>query len=163
MKRIYVVLIMLLVASPLSARVSPRSLVELGPKATVYINDDVRFGIAVDAVVNPLRNIGFRLDLAEIVFDPTSFHFNRDGSLDAFVYIPLRRMWFYVYTGVGLRIHDTGEDTQTQFAVRGGVGLNYAIRPRASLFVEPGISISGNGETDVSFRISAGARFGIIK
>ncbi|MGB7054455.1 MAG: hypothetical protein WBE28_03950 [bacterium] len=163
MKKIPIILILLFVVSSVSAKAIGRSLIELGPKASVYINDGVQFGVGVEAVVNPLRNIGFRFDLTEVLFDPTTFYFNREGSIDAFVYMPLQNMQFYFHSGIGIKIHETGTDTQTRYSIRGGIGLNYPLNPKTRLFVEPGIVFAGNGETDVSFRVSAGARFGIIK
>ena len=159
-KALYAVLLTIVILAP---AVSHGALIDLGPKATLYISDDVRFGLGVEAVINPLRHIGFRIDLTEIVFDPTTFYLNHSGSIDAFLYFPARRMRFYVYSGLGLRIQDTAEDTHTQFVIRGGMGLEWPIRRRSSLFVEPGISIADNGGTDVTFRLSAGARFGVIR
>jgi len=163
MKKACVMMVMLLIVLSAEARIVKRSLIELGPKATLYINEDIQFGIGVEAVVNPLRNVGFRLNLSEVTFDHTTFYFNREGSLDAFVYIPLQKMQLYVHSGVGLKTHETGAGTQTHYSIRGGLGLNYPLNPKTCLFGEPGLIISGNGDTDVSFRVSAGVRFGIIK
>lgn len=162
MKKILITLMLLFIVSSVDAKTIERSLIEIGPKASLYINDGVQFGIGVEAVVNPFRIVGFRFDLTEILFDPTTFYFNREGSLDAFVYIPLRNIQLYVYSGIGLKIHETGAGTQTRYSIRGGLGLNYPLNPKTCLFVEPGIIFAGNGDTDVSFRVSAGARFGII-
>ena len=163
MKEIRVMCATLLAIAILAPAVSYGALIDLGPKATLYINDDVRFGLGVEAVINPLRRIGFRIDLSEIVFNPTTFYLNRDGSINAFLYFPARRMRFYVYSGLGLWVHDTAEDTQSQFVIRGGFGLEWPMRRRCSLFLEPGISIADNGGTDVTFKFSAGARFGVIR
>ena len=163
MKNIPVVLMLLSALFSVEAKGLDKSLIEIGPKATLYIDEDTRLGIGIEAVVNPLRNVGFRIDLAEILFDPTIFYLNREGSLDAFVYIPLQKMQLYVHSGVGLETHETGAGTQTHYSIRGGLGLNYPLNPKTCLFGEPGLIISGNGDTDVSFRVSAGVRFGIIK
>jgi hypothetical protein len=153
---------LLFIVSSVDAKSIERSLIEIGPKASLYVNDGVQFGIGVEALVNPFRIVGFRFDLSEILFDPTTFYFNREGSLDAFLYISLRNIQLYVYSGIGLKIHETGTGTQTRYSIRGGLGLSYPLNPKTCLFVEPGIIFAGNGDTDVSFRVSAGARFGII-
>jgi hypothetical protein len=163
MKKLPIILMLLFIVSSVEAKTTDRSLIEIGPKASIYINDGVQFGIGIEAVVNPLRIVGFRFDLTEILFDPTTFYFNREGSLDAFVYIPLRNIQLYIHSGIGLKIHETGAGTQTDYSIRGGLGLNYPLNSKTCVFVEPGIIFSGNGDSDVSFRVSAGARFGIIR
>jgi hypothetical protein len=163
MKKIIIMLVMLFIVVSADAKILKKSLVELGPKATLYINDEINFGIGVEAVVNPLHSVGFRINLTEVTFDPTTFYFNREGSIDAFVYIPMQNMQLYVLAGIGLKTHETGAGTQTRYSISGGLGLNYPLHPKTNLFIEPAVIISGNGETDVSFRVSAGARFGIIK
>lgn len=154
---------MLFIISSVDAKIFKRALIEIGPKANLYIkNEDVQFGIGVEVVVNPLRSVGFRLNLTEIRFDPTTFYFNREGSLDAFIYIPLQNIQLYVHSGVGLKTRETGPDPKTHYSIQGGLGLNYTLNQRTTLFAEPAVIISGNGETDVSFRVSVGGRFGVI-
>jgi hypothetical protein len=82
-------LMMFFIVVSADAKILKRSLIEQGPKATLYINDEFNFGIGVEAVVNLLRSVGFRLNLTEVTFDPTTFYFNRAGSIDVFVYIPM--------------------------------------------------------------------------
>ena len=162
MKKLFIIMAMLFIISSVDAKIFKRALIEMGPKASLYINGDIQFGIGVEVVVNPLRSVGFRFNLTEIRFDPTTFYFNREGSFDAFVYIPLQNIQLYVHSGIGLKTHETGAGTQTHYSIQGGLGLNYPLNQRTTLFAEPGIIISGNGETDVSFRVSAGGRFGVI-
>jgi hypothetical protein len=163
MKKLFIIMAMLFIISSVDAKIFKRSLIEIGPKANLYIkNEDVQFGIGVEVVVNPLRSVGFRFNLTEIRFDPTTFYFNREGSIDAFVYIPMQNMQLYVLAGIGLKTHETGAGTQTHYSIQGGLGLNYPLNQRTTLFAEPAVIISGNGETDVSFRVSVGGRFGII-
>ena len=163
MKKVFIIMAMLFIISSVDAKIFKRSLIEIGPKASLYIkNEDAQFGIGVEVVVNPLRNVGFRLNLTEIRFDPTTFYFNREGSLDAFVYIPLQNIQLYVHSGIGLKTHETGTGTRTRYSIQGGLGLNYPLNQRTTLFAEPAVIISGNGETDVSFRVSVGGRFGVI-
>jgi hypothetical protein len=87
MKKLFIIMAMLFIISSVDAKIFKRSLIEIGPKANLYIkNEDVQFGIGVEVVVNPLRSVGFRFNLTEIRFDPTTFYFNREGSIDAFVW-----------------------------------------------------------------------------
>jgi len=165
MKKLFIIMAMLFIISSVDAKIFKRALIEIGPKASLYINEeneDVQFGIGVEVVVNPLRSVGFRFNLTEIRFDPTTFYFNREGSIDAFVYIPMQNMQLYVLAGIGLKTHETGAGTQTHYSIQGGLGLNYPLNQRTTLFAEPAVIISGNGETDVSFRVSVGGRFGVI-
>lgn len=162
MKKLFIIMAMLFIISSVDAKIFKRAFIEIGPKASLYINEDVQFGIGVEVVVNPLRSVGFRFNLTEIRFDPTTFYFNREGSIDAFVYIPMQNMQLYVLAGIGLKTHETGAGTQTHYSIQGGLGLNYPLNQRTTLFAEPAVIISGNGETDVSFRVSVGGRFGVI-
>ena len=164
MKKLPIILGLFFIISSVEAKSIERSLIQIGPKATLYMDHEYQFGIGMEAVVNPLRCVGFRLDLAEIIFDPTTFHLNREGSLDAFIYLPLRNLAFqlYFHSGIALRVYETGTGTEKRYSIRGGVGLNYPLNPKTHLFVEPGIIFIGNGETDIPLRLSAGARFGII-
>jgi len=162
MKKVFIIMAMLFIISSVDAKIFKRALIEIGPKASLYINEDVQFGIGVEVVVNPLRSVGFRFNLTEIRFDPTTFHFNREGSLDAFIYLPMKGLQLYVHSGIGLKTRETGDDPKTHYSIQGGLGLNYPLNQRTTLFAEPAVIISGNGETDVSFRISVGGRFGVI-
>ena len=164
MKKLLIILVLFAAVSLVGARTTSRPLIQIGPKATLYMDHEYQFGIGMEAVVNPLRCVGFRLDFAEIIFDPTTFHLNREGSLDAFIYLPLRNLAFqlYFHSGIALRVYETGTGTEKRYSIRGGVGLNYPLNPKTHLFVEPGIIFIGNGETDIPLRLSAGARFGII-
>ena len=164
MKKQIIILVLFFVVSSVSANTIDKPLLEIGPKATLYMDHEYQFGIGMEAVVNPLRCVGFRLDLAEIIFDPTTFHLNREGSLDAFIYLPLRNINFqlYFHSGIALRVYETETGTEKRYSIRGGMGLNYPLNPKTCLFIEPGITVLGNGETEIPLRLSAGARFGII-
>lgn len=140
-----------------------RSLVEMGPKATFYIGDDFNFGMGGEVVFNPLDRVGFRIDLVELIFDPTRFYMNYGSSLDGFYYFPMQKMQVYALAGFGLMVHDTGAGSSTFFSIRFGGGLDYPLNPKTTLFGEPTLIIAGNGETDVSVRISLGARFRVLK
>jgi len=162
MKKILIITAVLLLVVAAEAK-SYRSLVEIEPKASLYIGS-VRFGLGCDVVFNPLRTVGFRLGVTELSFgDYTQFYLNHSTSLDALIYFPMSGMQPYVHTGFGFNMIDVGGGSSTFFSIRGGLGLSYPWSRGSNLFVEPGVIISGNGETDVWFRLSVGARFGVLK
>lgn len=170
MKKILIAIAILLFVVAAEAK-RYRSLVELEPKASLYIGS-VRFGIGCDVIFNPLKTVGFRYSGTELSFgdDHTQFHLNfsfLNSSLDALIYFPMREMQPYVHTGIGFLVLDTDPgDSNTFFTIRGGLGLNYPWRRGTNLFVEPGVIITDPGDwgdTDVIFRLSVGARFGILK
>ena len=162
MKKLSALIVILVIVVFADAKLLKKPLIEIGPKATIYINDDVNFGVGIEAVINPINRVGFRLNLTEVTFDPTTFYFNREGSLDGFFYIPMQKLQLYIHSGVGLKTHETGVGTQTNYSIRGGLGLNYVLNSGTALFAEPAVIVSGNGDADVSFRVSAGGRFSII-
>jgi hypothetical protein len=170
MKKLLIVIAILLFVVAAEAKRS-RSLVEVEPKASLYIGS-VRFGIGCDVIFNPLKTVGFRFSGTELSFgdDQTQLYLNfsfLNSSLDALIYFPMRGMQPYVHTGIGILILDTDPgDSNTFFTIRGGLGLNYPWSRGTNLFVEPGVIITDPGDwgdTDVIFRLSVGARFGILK
>ncbi len=170
MKKILIVIAMLLFVVAAEAKRS-RSLVEVEPKASLYIGS-VRFGIGCDVIFNPLKTVGFRFSGTELSFgdDQTQLYLNvsfLNSSLDALIYFPMRGMQPYVHTGIGILILDTDPgDSNTFFTIRGGLGLNYPWSRGTNLFIEPGVIITDPGDwgdTDVIFRLSVGARFGVLK
>jgi hypothetical protein len=166
MKQLAVVLALIMVVSSLHAKIGMRgksSLIELGPKGSIYVGDDTRFGIGAEVVINPFRSTSLRLDLAEISFgDYTLFYLNSGLSLDFLIYIPMRSMQPYIHAGFGFVMLDTDAGSNTSFAIRGGMGFDFQMKPGAKLFLEPGLIISDNGDTDVIFRLSFGGRFGVF-
>lgn len=165
MKKFCIILTLLVCVSALHARRAKHPLIEIGPKANLYIGDDIRFGIGTEIVCNPLKFVGFRTEVIEVSFgDYTNFYMNAGGSLDALIYIPMRGIEPYVHAGFGFSVYSNGGSVTT-FAIRAGMGLNYAVNRRTMLFVEPGIIIvdSGVGGTDAIFRLSFGGRFGLLK
>jgi len=163
MKKILVVVAILLFIVAAEAK-RYRPLVEVEPKANLYIGS-VRFGLGCDILVNPLKTVGFRFSLTELSFgNYTQFYLNFGSSLDALIYFPMRGMQPYVHTGLGFHMLDTDPGgTNTFFTIRGGLGLNYPWSRGTNFFVEPGVIITDNGDTDVTFRLSVGARFGVLK
>ena len=163
MKKFFVILGLLVFVTTLSAKgLKGRPLIEGGPKASLYIGS-VAFGIGGEVVVNPLKNMGFRFNLAEIHFNGGTLFTVNQGSLDALLYIPMQELQPYVHAGLGL-VANGG----TTFYLSGGMGFNFTMNRGTDVFVEPGIiissvSVEGADNTDVQFRLSAGARFGLIK
>jgi len=170
MKKLFLILTILLIVSSVDAKILKRTkkpLVEIGPKASLYIGS-VRFGFGAEVVFNPLKNIGFRMDLTELSFgDYTQFHLNYVGSFDALITIPmrgLRSMQPYLHCGFGFNVLGN-EETTTTFSIRAGMGINYPWSRTTDLFIEPGIIIydPGPGDSETIFRLSVGGRFGILR
>jgi hypothetical protein len=172
MKRMSIVLLLLLVVGLGEAALrksSKRPFIELGPKASFYIGS-VGLGLGAEVLVNPLRNVGLRMDLAELYFGDrdgdgegdTQFYFNlRDLSVDGILYIPVSGIRPYAFFGFGF-----AADGRTELAFRSGLGLNYPVTAGTDLFFEPGVIIlydSVRDASDVWFRFSMGGRLGIIR
>ena len=163
-KLIFLALLLLVIWPGEAARLPRKPLIELGPKASLYIGS-VRFGLGAEMVINPMRSFGLRMDLAEVSFGDgdTQFYLNlRSLSLDAMIYIPAGNIHPYGYFGFGI-----GADGYTNLHGRGGLGLGLSVTRGGELYMEPGVIIdfSNAGEvdrTDVWFRFSMGARFGVF-
>jgi hypothetical protein len=166
----YIVLFMLISTFVcLEAKSLKRStlpLLEIGPKASLYISDDFALGIGSELVCNPVRNVGIRLDITELRFGGiTRFYVNYNSSLDGLFYIPMRGIEPYVHGGLGFVLIDNESpaDNTTSFNMRFGMGFLFPINARTNFFVEPGILIENLGDhTDAIFRLSFGARFGML-
>lgn len=173
MKRLFVILSIFLFIVTAEARGIKRvrkSLVEIGPKASFYIGEDVWFGIGAEVVANPRSNFGIRFNITELVFgNGTAFYLNggdfafSGSSLDALIYFPLTQLEPYALAGLGFWIFNPpGQgDTHTTLNFRFGMGFKFPTNPKTNLFIEPGIIVYSNGETKAMFRLSFGARFGI--
>lgn len=160
MKKIGIVIALLCVATAAQAKTAKRPLVEIGPKANLYIGDDVRIGFGAEALVSPLNAFSLRVEVTELSFgDYTSFQLNYGSSLDGLIHIPMRSIAPYVHAGMGFHVIDDF----TALSVRAGMGLNYTLQRNLDIFVEPGLIIQDYGETDVIFRLSFGGRFGILR
>ena len=161
---IFISLFLLIGLSQAQVRRGRRPLIELGPKVSLYLGHNTQFSLGAEILVNPLRNLGFRVDLTELSFGEgdTQFFLNlRNLSLDGILYIPAQGIKPYVFVGFGV-----AADGYTDVAFRGGLGLNYSITRGSDLFVEPGAVIRYNSaadETRIWFRLSLGGRFGLTK
>ena len=172
MKKIIIfVLLLVLFAQARGIKRLNYSRFEVAPKASLYIGEDAYFGIGAECVVNPVRQIGIRLNITEVTFgNGTHFYLNSGAwalsglSLDGLFYIPMTEIEPYVHGGLGFEIfdHPGAGDTHTFFSFRFGMGLNYSINPKTKVFVEPGIIIYDAGDTEAVFRLSFGARFGVL-
>ena len=145
-------------------KATKRPLLELGPKASLYMGSLLRGGAGAEIIVNPVQNAGLRIYLVELTFGEgdTRFHFNlRDISIDGILYLPMQGIEPYAFLGLGIAANG-----RTDVDFRGGIGLNYSITRGTHIFVEPGAIISYdsyNGDTDIWFRLSLGGRFTLIR
>jgi hypothetical protein len=148
-----------------SRRSARKSLIEFGPKANFYVGS-VRLGLGAEFVVNPTRNIGIRVDFTEFSFGDggSRFFFNlypRDLSIDGLYYIAMQGIEPYVFGGFGMATNGG-----TDVAFRAGMGFNYRMTRNSSIFFEPGVIVHYNSvveDTDLWFRLSMGAKFGLIR
>lgn len=171
MKRIVLILALLCIATAVYGRAPSRPLVEIGPKSNLYITDNARIGFGVEILFSPMRGFSLRTELAELSFggdifldDGTVFTLNHWSTIDGLVYIPMRSVLPYVHAGMGFRLRPDW----TNVSIRAGMGFNYSIKRNIDIFVEPGLmiyitDISGFDDTDVTFRLSFGGRFGIVR
>jgi hypothetical protein len=163
MKKLLIVLLLVLCISTAYAKRYKRPLVQIDPKATLYIGS-VRFGFGAEVVFNPLKNLGFRMDLTEISFGDggTLFTLNRGTGFDVLIYIPMKGLQPYAFAGFGLSANGG-----TNFTIDGGMGFDFVMNKKMNFFVEPGIiissiSVGGVSNTDFMFKVSGGAKFGIF-
>lgn len=160
-KKVLIVLCFLVVVFPLSAR----STFEVAPRASLYISS-VNFGLGGDIIVNPTKNIGLRVSLAELVFgDNTLFSVNSLGqgllsNIEVLVYAPVADIISYFDVAFGML---SGGGT-TSLTIGGGAGYETSLGRKKKFFVEPGLLIVNTGNnTDVMFRLSGGLKFGVFE
>ncbi len=146
------------------------ALIEVEPRVSFYIlEEDNVFGIGGDVILNPLRNLGLRINMAELTFDGGTFFTLNSAfrsampKVEALIYIPARGIQPYIHTGFGLR---TGEGA-TFLSIGGGVGFDF-LTQGPLLSAEPGIyilheSFDDFDNTEVVFRISFGAKLNIFQ
>ncbi len=168
MKKVILFLLVILmvgVGEAQTRRYARKPLLEFGPKASFYIGS-VRLGLGAEFVVNPTQNVGIRIDFTEFSFGDggTRFFFNlypSNLSVDGLYYLRMQGIEPYVYGGFGLAANG-----RTDVTFRAGMGFNYTMTRNSSIFFEPGVIVhynSYNEETDLSFRLSLGAKFGLIR
>lgn len=174
MKKIMIILLLLIVVSFVDAKVGKRfgrPMLQVEPKMSLYINDIIAdgtaFGLGGDVIINPMRNMGFRLNMMELRFNGgTSFTVNYGmmgyiPRFDALIYIPMQGAQPFGHVGFGL----TTYEGFTLFAIGGGVGFDFYMQKTMAFSIEPGIYIvsasNGTSQTEVVFRLTGGVKFGI--
>jgi len=161
MKKVFVLLAVLLIVLPLSAR--PK--LEFSPRGSLYIGDDVNFGIGADIIVNPTKTLGVRVNLAEVVFGNTTAFSLNSGNLfsfsnfDILYYTDVAGLFSYVDIIFGLLSQGGG----TTISIGGGLGLEKYMGKGNHVFLEPAlIYTDGPFSTgDLVFRTSFGMKLGI--
>jgi len=160
MKKVFLLLVILLVVLPLSAR--PK--LEFSPRGSLYISS-VNFGIGADVIVNPTKTFGLRVNLAEVVFgDNTAFSLNSGNlfsfsNFDILYYTDIAGLFSYVDIIFGLLSQDAG----TSIAIGGGLGLEKYMGKGNYVFLEPALIFTDGPftEDDLVFRTSFGLKLGI--
>jgi hypothetical protein len=171
MKKMVAVVLLLAGAVGLEARgvkAPKRSWFELGGKASAFMGEeDFQAGIGAEALVNPSAMLGIRYELFDVRFGGglVSFNLLEISSLDALIYLPMTGIEPYLHAGMGISAAFGSGSSAWAFNFRGGMGFDYRLNKNLKIFAEPGIIINripGAG-TSTTFRLSAGARFGLIK
>ncbi len=161
MKKVLILLAVVLVVLPLSAR--PR--LEFSPRGTLYLDGGVNFGIGGDVILNPKKNIGLRGNLAEVIFgDETIFSLNSVSfsgltTFDILYYTDIAGLFSYIDITFGLVSAGGG----TSLGIGGGLGLEKYMGKGNYIFLEPNIlimSYSGGG-SDFMFKGSFGVKLGL--
>jgi len=161
MKKVLLLLVVILIALPLSAR----SKLEFSPRGTLYIDGGVNFGIGGDIILNPKKNIGLRANLVEVIFgDNTIFSLNmlnvvRRTTFDVLYYTDIAGLFQYVDITFGLLSAGGG----TSLAIGGGLGMERSMGNGMNMFIEPDILImtySGGG-SDFMFKGTFGLKIGL--
>ena len=160
MKKVFLLLAVVLVVLPLSAR--PR--LEFSPRGSLYISS-VNFGIGGDIIINPKKQFGVRVNIAEVVFgDNTAFSLNSGNlfsfsNFDILYYTDIAGIFSYVDLIFGLFTTTGG----TTLSVGGGLGLEKYIGKGNYIFLEPALIFSDSpvADGDLTFRTSFGLKLGI--
>ena len=121
--------------------------------------------MGADIIVNPMKNLGVRVNLAEVVFgDATAFSLNAGNlftfsTFDVLYYTNIAGLFSYVDIIFGL-VSATGG---TSIAVGGGLGLEKYMGKGNYIFLEPALIFSDSPFTDgdLTFRTSFGLKLGI--
>jgi hypothetical protein len=160
MKKVFLLLAVLLVVLPLSAR----SKLEFSPRGSLYISS-VNFGVGLDLIVNPKKPFGLRVNLAEVVFgDNTAFSLNSGNlfsfsTFDILYYTNVADIFSYVDLIFGLYSAEGG----TTIAIGGGLGLEKYMKKGNYIFLEPALIFKDGPATDgdLTFRTSFGLKLGM--
>jgi hypothetical protein len=160
MKKVFLLLAVLLIVLPLSAR----SKLEFSPRGSLYISS-VNFGIGGDLIINPKKQFGLRVNLAELVFgDATAFSLNAGNlfsfsNFDILYYTNIADLFSYVDIIFGLFSTEGG----TSISVGGGLGIEKYMRKGNYMFLEPALIFTDGPATDgdLTFRTSFGVKLGL--
>jgi hypothetical protein len=168
MKKVLLLVAVLFVALPLSAR--PK--LEISPRLSFNYSDDIfdgaRWSLGGDIIFNPTNNIGLRVNMVEFLLgNPTFFSMNMINMVS--LYNPQIDFLYYINLGTGLSSYIVmnfgvmGGEGSSLVAIGGGIGLGKNIGKKNSIFVEPGlIFLSGEGNSELIIKVSGGMKFGIL-
>jgi hypothetical protein len=171
MKKIIFIALLLVLGIRLEAkglRAAKKPWLEFGGKANVFLGgDDVLAGWGEEAVINPFKFIGLRYELLDVRFGGGLVRVAAldISSLDALIYLPMTGVEPYIHAGLGVSASFGSGSSFWIFSLRGGMGVNFTLNKKINVFAEPGILIDRRPEpgTKTTFRLSLGARIGLVK
>jgi hypothetical protein len=171
MKKLFTLILLLALFVGLEARgpkAAKKPWLEFGGKANIFLGeDDVMTGVGEEAVINPFKFIGLRYELLDLRFGGGLVRVAvlDISSLDALIYLPMAGVEPYIHAGLGVSASFGSGSSFWIFSVRGGMGVSYALNKKINVFAEPGILIDRQPETGTTttFRLSLGARIGLVK
>jgi hypothetical protein len=159
MKKVLLLLAVLLIVLPLSAR----SKLEFAPRGSLYLDGGTSFGLGADLIVNPKKQLGLRVNLGEFVLgDLEGFALNAPLSLtsptkfDVLYYTDIAGLFSYIAFTFGF---SSIADVDI-LIIGGGLGLEKYMGKGNYLFFEPGLSYIDVGDGELVFRVPFGIKMG---
>lgn len=160
MKKVFLVLAVLLVVLPLSAR--PK--LELALQGSPYFDGGFSFGFGGNIIVNPKKQFGIRVNLAEVLLgDLDGISINSIGinttTFDVLYYTNIADIFSYVSFTFGYS-NVMFDDLLT---IGGGLALEKYLGKGNYAFLEPGLIYmnASGGADELIFRIPFGVKLGI--
>lgn len=161
MKKVFLLLVVFLVVLPLSAR--PK--LELSIQGSPYFDGGFSFGFGSSLTVNPKKDLGVRVNLAEfVVGDMEGFALNSSlgatnpTTFDILYYTNIADLFSYVSFTLGF----TSIGAFDAFVIGGGIGIEKYMGKGNYLFFEPGLYLGDLGiGDDILFKIPFGFKLGM--
>ena len=160
MKKVLLLLAVLMIVLPLSAR--PK--LELALQGSPYFDGGFSFGFGGNLIVNPKKQFGIRVNLAEILLgdmDGISINSisNSFTTFDVLYYTNLADLFTYISFTFGY----SNVFFDDMLTIGGGIALEKYLGKGNYAFIEPGLVYmnAGGGADELIFRIPFGVKLGI--